>query len=404
MGIIVCEYRSRSACLTLLLLCQGELLAFAFLGLLGGLFGAAFVAFYSFGIRQVRAVSAPGRFLGKIWLLYPVLCAAVFGILSYPHTVAPFMGMIPTNEINTLFSNSPLACSPEYSSFNIFAELATAFAIRFVLTPLTVALPMPAGVFVPLFILGAIYGRFAGEMLNVWLSHSTSSCTDLPTAVSAASYAVVGAAALAAASTHTISTIVIVFELTGSIDLMLPIMLAVMIATGIAQLLSASIYDTLIMINNIPYIPNLLPGSHADAPAHEFMCRSVIMLNLDCTFENVIRAMQGNRFRAFPVVDDSGTRVLLGTVLRSRLREAVFQHLGDLSKGSDSSLPSSPSRTTHGSGHGRFHMSRLDLSVLRKQAGVVFRAAIAGAADASWKLRGTVYIFVYKCVYVYVCM
>ena len=45
----------------------------------------------------------------------------------------------------------------------------------------------------------------------------------------------VGAASLTGAVTQTMSTIVIVFELTGSITLMLPVMLAVIVAVGVAQ-------------------------------------------------------------------------------------------------------------------------------------------------------------------------
>uniref|UniRef100_A0A671FQP3 Chloride voltage-gated channel 2 n=1 Tax=Rhinolophus ferrumequinum TaxID=59479 RepID=A0A671FQP3_RHIFE len=48
-------------------------------------------------------------------------------------------------------------------------------------------------------------------------------------------YAVVGAAALAGAVTHTVSTAVIVFELTGQIAHILPVMIAVILANAVAQ-------------------------------------------------------------------------------------------------------------------------------------------------------------------------
>lgn len=48
-------------------------------------------------------------------------------------------------------------------------------------------------------------------------------------------YAVVGAAALAGSVTHTISTSVIVFELTGQIHHILPVMIAVLVSNGISQ-------------------------------------------------------------------------------------------------------------------------------------------------------------------------
>ena len=61
-------------------------------------------------------------------------------------------------------------------------------------------------------------------------------------------YAVVGAAAFSGAVTHTISTSVIVFELTGQISHIIPVMIAVLIANAAAQWLQPSIYDSIIQV------------------------------------------------------------------------------------------------------------------------------------------------------------
>ncbi|KAG7166664.1 Chloride channel protein 2-like 1, partial [Homarus americanus] len=74
-------------------------------------------------------------------------------------------------------------------------------------------------------------------------------------------YSIVGAAALAGAVTHTISTSVIVFELTGQITHILPVMIAVLIANGIAQLLQPSVYDSIIQIKKLPYLPDILTAT-----------------------------------------------------------------------------------------------------------------------------------------------
>eukprot|EP00043_Microstomoeca_roanoka_P017256 m.179777 g.179777 ORF g.179777 m.179777 type:complete len:159 (+) comp16604_c0_seq5:401-877(+) len=70
-------------------------------------------------------------------------------------------------------------------------------------------------------------------------------------------YAVVGAAALAGSVTHTISTSVIVFELTGQIHHILPVMVAVLVGNAICQTLSPSIYDSIIQIRGLPYLPDI---------------------------------------------------------------------------------------------------------------------------------------------------
>lgn len=71
-----------------------------------------------------------------------------------------------------------------------------------------------------------------------------------------------GAAALAGAVTHTVSTAVIVFELTGQIAHILPVMIAVILANAVAQSLQPSLYDSIIRIKKLPYLPELGWGRH----------------------------------------------------------------------------------------------------------------------------------------------
>ena len=68
--------------------------------------------------------------------------------------------------------------------------------------------------------------------------------------ITAGGYAVVGAAAMAAGVTRTISTAVIVFELTGQLNHMLPVLVAVLLACGVGNLINNSIYDTMMKLNS----------------------------------------------------------------------------------------------------------------------------------------------------------
>ena len=62
--------------------------------------------------------------------------------------------------------------------------------------------------------------------------------------------------------THTVSTAVIVFELTGQIAHILPVMIAVILANAVAQSLQPSLYDSIIRIKKLPYLPELGWGRH----------------------------------------------------------------------------------------------------------------------------------------------
>ncbi len=66
---------------------------------------------------------------------------------------------------------------------------------------------------------GAAFGRLIGELMALMFPNGINGIPIAP-----GGYAVVGAASLAGATTHTISTSVIVFELTGQITHILPVM------------------------------------------------------------------------------------------------------------------------------------------------------------------------------------
>uniref|UniRef100_A0A3P9NYV7 Uncharacterized protein n=1 Tax=Poecilia reticulata TaxID=8081 RepID=A0A3P9NYV7_POERE len=83
-----------------------------------------------------------------------------------------------------------------------------------------------------------------------------------------------GAAALAGAVTHTVSTAVIVFELTGQISHILPVIIAVILANVVAQSLQPSYYDSIIRIKKLPYLPELGWGHH------EYVQRNILKKSL----------------------------------------------------------------------------------------------------------------------------
>lgn len=52
------------------------------------------------------------------------------------------------------------------------------------------------------------------------------------------------------------------FELTGQISHILPVMIAVILANAVAQSLQPSLYDSIIRIKKLPYLPELGMGHH----------------------------------------------------------------------------------------------------------------------------------------------
>src|SRR4029434_5381519 len=90
-------------------------------------------------------------------------------------------------------------------------------------------------------------------------------------------YAIIGAAAaLAGVTRMTVSIVVIMFELTGALTYVLPIMIAVMISKWVGDAISPrGIYESWIHFNGYPFLDNRDDNSSSipDVPAAQVMTR-----------------------------------------------------------------------------------------------------------------------------------
>ena len=58
-------------------------------------------------------------------------------------------------------------------------------------------------------------------------------------------------------TSFSVSTSVIVFELTGQISHVLPVLLAVLVSNAVAQLFTPSLYESIIILKKLPHLPDL---------------------------------------------------------------------------------------------------------------------------------------------------
>ena len=99
----------------------------------------------------------------------------------------------------------------------------------------------------PCLIMGSILGRLYGEFVRhfIEIQHIGG-------------YAVVGAAAMTACVTRTTSVSVIILELSGQLNYLPSILLAVLIAYGVGQYFTNSFTDMILQQKRMPYLPLLL--------------------------------------------------------------------------------------------------------------------------------------------------
>lgn len=191
-------------------------------------------------------------------------------------------------------------------------------------------IPTPSGVFIPVLKMGAAYGRLLGELMAA--AYPNGIKYSHPAAIVPGSYAVVGAAAFSGAVTHTVSTSVILFEMTGQIVHIIPVILGVLISNAVCQSLQPSIYDSIIEIKKLPYLP---PIASSNSISHRILVREFMNTNMPfvwkekCTYAELKSLLSSHKkIMSFPLVESPDSMKLLGSIARPDLLKLLYLHLG----------------------------------------------------------------------------
>ncbi|XP_031415719.1 chloride channel protein 2a isoform X2 [Clupea harengus] len=316
-----------------------ELPAFAVLGIASGFGGALFVYLNRIIVESMRKQKTINKFLLKKRLVYPALVTLLVSSLTFPPGFGQFMaGQLTQHEsLVALFDNRTWykqGVAEEFDfqawkhpQLNVFVTLLLFVLMKFWMSALATTMPVPCGAFMPVFLIGAAFGRLVGEsMAAVFPDGINADGTVYP--IVPGGYAVVGAAALSGAVTHTVSTAVIVFELTGQISHILPVMIAVILANAVAQSLQPSLYDSIIRIQKLPYLPELGWGQEKyNIRVEDIMVRDVPHITLTSTYRNVQDAMNTAQLKTVSLVESNESMILLGSIERSQLQSLLSLQL-----------------------------------------------------------------------------
>ncbi|XP_056613011.1 chloride channel protein 2-like isoform X2 [Triplophysa dalaica] len=322
-----------------------ELPAFAVIGIASGFGGALFVYLNRLIVQFMRKQKTINKFLMKKRLLYPALVTLLVTTLTFPPGFGQFMAgqLTQKDTLVSFFDNHTWAkqgitedfiynshsAAWKHPQANIFIVLVIFIVMKFWMSALATTLPVPCGAFMPVFVIGAAFGRLVGESMAAWFPEGINSDGTIYPIVPGG-YAVVGAAALSGAVTHTVSTAVIVFELTGQISHILPIMIAVILANAVAQSLQPSIYDSIIRIKKLPYLPELGWGHHEkyNIRVEDIMVRDVHYITLNSTYRDLHEILLMGNLKTLALVESAESMILLGSIERAQLQALLTQHLG----------------------------------------------------------------------------
>mmetsp|Transcript_29643 Transcript_29643/g.52900 ORF Transcript_29643/g.52900 Transcript_29643/m.52900 type:complete len:677 (+) Transcript_29643:465-2495(+) len=273
-----------------------EILAFFGLGCLFGALGALFVWCYKklYLYRQSFRYS----FIRERYYYVP-LVTIIVATLTFP---AEFLRGDDKSIVNIMFTSHHLDIDAQsvWGWPNIVFNLFVFSIIKFVATILSLSCPVPCGVFIPTFTCGAVLGRLFGYLIN--LAFNTQHI---------GLYAVVGAASFTAGVTHTVSVAVIVFELTGQIHYLIPMLVGVLTSYAVANTLQMSYYDVILNCKHLPFLPEVKPADLYASSAFELMGYKALSLNVSATHGEISIKLQEcpRDISRLPIVDDENNLV-----------------------------------------------------------------------------------------------
>ena len=311
-----------------------ELVIFGVLGMLCGVLGALL----NWTANKFHNMRKAVPWLQKRFWAPVLVVTLLTASLSFPF---PYLRTNQHGAINQLFTNE---LHEDWAKPSPGFSLVLFTILKFLFTAVSVTLPIPCGIFTPVFAIGAGFGRLCGELVAIMLPNMN---------VVLGGYAVVGAAALTSGVTRTISTSVIVFELTSQLHHMLPILIAVLLSVGVGNMLNESYYDQILLQKNLPHISpaNYMRAANRKS-ARDIMRRDVPFLTQSATYFDVADALKADNFPTIPLVESDGARTLIGAIQRGVLVRVMEHREGEvlLAAGmpEDDPTPESPLRRLAG--------------------------------------------------------
>ncbi|NXD31058.1 CLCKB protein, partial [Spelaeornis formosus] len=349
-----------------------ETFFFLILGTICGVVACAYLFCQRWMMVAVKKNQLTAKLLATDKPVYTVLVVLLLASVTFPPGLGQFMASTLTmkEHLTSLFDNHTWgslapnasgAAKPgglwqewDHPSATIYGTLTFFLLMKFWMLILATTLPLPAGYFMPIFIYGAAIGRLVGEVVALLFPRGLRSGPPRP--IVPAGYALAGesgghphgqgehpwvrghpltpllplsgAAAFSGSVTHAVSTALLVCEATGHLSHVLPIVLAVLVANAISQKNQPSFYDGSIIVKKLPYLPPIRSRHIASyrVPVEEFMERRVVALAKGDGFQEVLVALDASADAEFPVVESTGSPILVGTLSRSQLVAFLQSH------------------------------------------------------------------------------
>ncbi|KAI9593142.1 chloride channel [Syncephalis fuscata] len=249
-----------------------EIILFVLIGLFGGLYGAVVIK-YNLKVAKLRKKYLANRGVQEVMILAMVTTMIGYFNLFLRLDMAEMMSILFKECENGDFKG---LCQQTQAT-HMVQLLLWATITRIGFTIISYGCKVPAGIFVPSMAIGACFGRMVGIIVQ---------------------------------SMQHVSLVVIMFELTGALDYILPTMIVAMVAKALIRLYGLPFLDKEDHTFNAP-VSAVMVSDLTVFPASGLHLSSI---------ESI---MSTTDYKGFPIIDNSEDMHLLGYISRSELRYCI---------------------------------------------------------------------------------
>lgn len=272
-----------------------ELAPYMVAGIVAGIVAVAFIRTLSFSEDLFERVAMPewskaavgGAIVGTMAIWLP----QVYGV-GYTTITGALMGTLP------------------------LWLMATLVVAKILATSITIGSGGSGGVFAPSLFLGAMAGGVVGTLVERYFPGATAT---------SGAYALVTMGAVVAAATHApVSAIIILFELTQTIDIIPALMTACVISTLVSQLaFRDSIYTTKLRRQGFDIFEAKNPNVLKDLSVRDVIVLDPVVIPASADFKTVLDLVVQSPHNQFYVASPDGA--YLGAISLAELRRLIYE-------------------------------------------------------------------------------
>ncbi len=305
---------------------------FILLGVLGGLLGSFLVRLYKIAVSYRLTMKTTN----------PVVEA---GILAGLTSLVSYINIFTRIDGSELLESLYRECSPTEHlglcsrevKLNLILSLSWSLLVNVIFSIMAYSSNLvPGGLFAPSMVCGAILGRILGEMIQYLQSAFPqsflfSTCPRDSSCITPGVYALLGSLAVFSGFTKlSVSVIVIMFELTGTLNFVVPCMITLMVAKLTGDLIEKDGFlESVIIMKGFPFLDPRKESTQIIAISD----RMTPLMNLSYLYQGISyndleKITNLTKFRGYPVVNNNLDWSFMGYIER----EDIVEHIEELKR------------------------------------------------------------------------